>query len=60
VQGLLSFALVCAVGAVANIGIASFLFGSGRSSWWVAGLAGAAMSSVWNYAVSSVVTWKRR
>lgn len=59
-QGLLSFAVICAVGAVANVGIASFLFGSGRSSWWVAGLAGAAMSSVWNYAVSSVVTWKRR
>jgi dolichol-phosphate mannosyltransferase len=59
VQGLFSFALICGVGAVANIGIASFLFGSQHSSWWVAGLAGAAMSSVWNYAVSSVVTWKR-
>ncbi|MEI9982441.1 MAG: GtrA family protein [Aliidongia sp.] len=59
-QGLLSFALICGVGAAANVGIASFLFGSEHSSWWFAGVAGAAMSSVWNYAVSSVVTWKRR
>jgi dolichol-phosphate mannosyltransferase len=57
-RGLISFALVCAVGAVGNIGIASFLFGR-QESWWVAGLVGAAMSSVWNYAVSAVVTWKR-
>ena len=60
VQGLVSFALICGVGAAANVGIASFLFGSEHSSWWFAGIAGAAMSSVWNYAVSSVVTWKRR
>jgi dolichol-phosphate mannosyltransferase len=59
-QGLLSFGLICGVGAIANVGIASFLFGSQHSSWWFAGVAGAAMSSVWNYAVSSVVTWKRR
>ena len=60
VQGLLSFGLICGVGAIANVGIASFLFGTEHSSWWFAGVAGAAMSSVWNYAVSSVVTWKRR
>lgn len=59
VRGLLSFVLICSVGAVANVGLASFLFGNGRSSWWVAGIAGAAMSSVWNYAVSAVFTWRR-
>ena len=59
-RGLLSFAAICSVGAVANVGVASFLFGTQHSSWWFAGVAGAAMSSVWNYAVSSVVTWKRR
>jgi dolichol-phosphate mannosyltransferase len=32
VRGLLSFVLICAVGAVANVGLAAFLFGSGRSS----------------------------
>jgi dolichol-phosphate mannosyltransferase len=60
VRGLLSFVLICSVGAVANVGLASFLFGEGRSSWWIAGIAGAAMSSVWNYAVSSVFTWRMR
>ncbi len=60
VVGLLSFCAVCGVGAVANVGISSFLVASGRLSWLVAGTAGAAFSAVWNYAVSSVVTWKRR
>jgi dolichol-phosphate mannosyltransferase len=60
VLGLLSFVLICGVGAVANVGLASFLFGNGRSSWWIAGIAGAAMSSVWNYAVSAVFTWRAR
>ena len=59
-QGLLSFAVICGIGAAANVGVASYLFGTQQSSWWLAGVAGAAMSSVWNYAVSSVVTWKRR
>jgi dolichol-phosphate mannosyltransferase len=58
-RGLLSFALVCAVGAVANVSLASLLFGR-QQSWWLAGIAGAAMSSVWNYAVSAVLTWKTR
>jgi dolichol-phosphate mannosyltransferase len=59
-RGLASFILICGVGAVANVGLASFLFGNGRSSWWVAGIAGAAMSSVWNYAVSAVFTWRAK
>jgi len=59
-RGLLSFVLICGVGAVANVGLASYLFGAGRSSWWIAGIAGAAMSSVWNYAVSAVFTWRAR
>lgn len=62
VRGLVSFMLICGVGAIANIGLASFMFdnGTGRSSWWVAGIAGAAMSSVWNYAVSAVSTWRAK
>ena len=57
--GLLSFYAVCAVGAVANVGIASAAF-EHHYSWWVAGLAGAAVGVVWNYAVSSVFTWRQR
>jgi dolichol-phosphate mannosyltransferase len=58
VRGLASFCLVCSVGALANVGIATLLFDREHALWWVAGLAGAAMSAVWNYAVSSLVTWR--
>jgi dolichol-phosphate mannosyltransferase len=57
-RGLLSFALICSIGAVANVGVATLLFTQQHSFWWVAGIAGAAMSSVWNYAVSSIYTWR--
>ena len=60
VKGLITFALVCGVGYAGNVGVANYLFDSNSSSWWLAGIAGAAIGSVWNYAVSSVVTWKRK
>jgi dolichol-phosphate mannosyltransferase len=60
-RGLVTFAAVCSVGAIGNVGVAAFLFGpSVHSAWWLAGMAGAVMSLVWNYAVSSVITWRRR
>ena len=59
-KGLVSFAAVCGVGYAGNVGVAKYLFDSHSSSWWLAGIAGAAIGSVWNYAVSSVVTWKRK
>ncbi len=57
--GLLSFYAICGLGAVANVGIASVAFAQ-HYSWWISGLAGAAVGVVWNYAVSSVFTWRRR
>lgn len=54
--GLMSFYLICALGAVANVGVASVVYGSDRP-WWFAGIAGALVGAVWNYAVSSVFTW---
>ncbi len=57
-RGLFVFALICSVGAVANVSIAVFLFSPAMAeTWWLAGLAGAAMSLVWNYAMSSLFTW---
>jgi dolichol-phosphate mannosyltransferase len=50
--------LICSFGAVANVGIATLLFSQQLAFWWVAGIAGAAMSSVWNYAVTSALTWR--
>jgi dolichol-phosphate mannosyltransferase len=58
VWGLLSFSAICSVGAVSNLGIAGFLFDERHSTWWVAGIAGAATSAVWNYAMSSIFTWR--
>jgi dolichol-phosphate mannosyltransferase len=60
VRGLFSFALICSFGAVANVGIATVLFTQQHSPWWISGIAGAAMSSVWNYAVTSALTWRTR
>jgi dolichol-phosphate mannosyltransferase len=57
-RGLASFALICSFGAIANVGVATLLFTQQHAYWWVAGIAGAAMSAVWNYAVSSTYTWR--
>ena len=59
IGGFLLFALLCGVGAIANINIASWLFQS-HSVWWVAGLAGALVGVVWNYAASTTFVWRRR
>lgn len=56
--GLLVFMAVCSVGAVANLNISSLMLYAGHQSWWSAGVAGAAMSLVWNYAVGSTLTWR--
>jgi dolichol-phosphate mannosyltransferase len=56
---LLSFYAVCGLGAAANVGIAAHLFDANHS-WWLAGLAGAAIGAVWNYAMSSVFVWRSR
>jgi dolichol-phosphate mannosyltransferase len=59
VRGLLSFYVVCSVGAVANVGVASWVYG-GSPSWWLAGTAGALMGAVFNYGASSAITWRQR
>jgi dolichol-phosphate mannosyltransferase len=55
--GLLSFYAVCSVGAVSNVGIAAFLF-LRDYAWWLSGLAGILVGAVWNYAASSIFTWR--
>ncbi|WP_344696828.1 glycosyltransferase family 2 protein [Sphingomonas rosea] len=57
--GLLSFYLVCALGAVGNVGVGSLVFQS-MHHWWLAGIAGAVVGSVWNYVASAWFTWSRR
>jgi dolichol-phosphate mannosyltransferase len=55
--GLLSFFAVCGVGAVANVGIANAVFQQ-HYTWWISALAGIAVGLIWNYAVSSALTWR--
>ena len=57
-RGLASFMAACSIGAMANVGIADYLFDHG-GKWFVAGLAGILVGAVWNYSVTALYTWKR-
>lgn len=59
VTGLIRFELICAVGVVSNIGVASWIYAS-ETIWWLAGLGGALMSVMWNYLVSAALVWRVR
>jgi dolichol-phosphate mannosyltransferase len=58
-RGLLLFMVVCGVGAIANIGIATSLYAT-HTSWTIAGAIGAVIGVVWNYAVSATLVWRAR
>lgn len=58
-RGLLSFYAACAIGAFINLQVAEFLNERGLH-WALAGFLGAALSSVWNYGVTSTFTWSKR
>jgi dolichol-phosphate mannosyltransferase len=59
IGGLFSFYLVCSLGAVGNVGIGSLVYEKFHG-WWIAGIAGAIVGSVWNYVASSWLTWTKR
>ena len=56
--GLISFLLVCSIGAVVNVAFAEQVFKT-TGIWWVAGIAGAAVSSILNYSATSIFTWRK-
>jgi dolichol-phosphate mannosyltransferase len=56
-RGLVLFMIVCGLGAVANIGIATALYSDGHRGIAAAAI-GAAIGVVWNYAVSSTLVWR--
>jgi dolichol-phosphate mannosyltransferase len=61
-RGWISFSLACSLGAVANVGIATYLFNTAPDGgiWWVlSATAGILIGAVWNYAVTSVYTWNQ-
>lgn len=57
--GLLKFYAVCGIGALANIGVASWLFVS-NENWWVAGIAGMIVGAIFNYTMSSIFVWRQQ
>jgi len=58
--GLLSFYLACSIGLVANVGIANYLVVGQHYDQWLSAVAGILVGAVWNYAVSSVFTWRKK
>jgi dolichol-phosphate mannosyltransferase len=59
VTGLIRFQVICAIGAVSNVGIASWIHDYDQR-WWLAGLAGALIGAVWNFTVSAAFVWRQR
>jgi len=57
--GLLQFYAACAIGAFVNVRVATYAAEHG-APWYVAGLAGVLIGSVWNFAVTSATTWRLR
>jgi len=54
--GLLSFALACSIGALSNIGVASYLY-QARFGWIPCAAAGIVVGAVFNYAMTRAFTW---
>jgi len=59
VTGLFRFQVICAIGTISNVGIASVIYRY-DPQWWIAGLGGALMGAVWNYVVSAAFVWRQR
>src|SRR5271170_211591 len=58
VTGLIRFQVICAIGAISNVGIATWIYNN-DSTWWLAGLGGALIGTVWNFVVSAAFVWRR-
>ena len=58
-RGLLTFYMVCSLGAVANIAIARFAFHL-LPIWFVASAIGSVTGAMWNFWASLMTTWRPR
>jgi dolichol-phosphate mannosyltransferase len=58
-SGLIGFQAICAIGAISNVGIATWIYDY-DNVWWVAGLGGALIGTVWNFVVSAALVWRQR
>ena len=57
--GLIRFQVICAIGAISNVGIATWIYDY-QEVWWIAGLGGALIGTVWNFVVSAALVWRQR
>jgi dolichol-phosphate mannosyltransferase len=57
--GLVRFQVICAIGAISNVGIATWIYDY-DNVWWIAGLGGALIGTVWNFVVSAAFVWRQR
>jgi dolichol-phosphate mannosyltransferase len=57
-RGWVSFVIACGLGALANVGLAAYLF-EHRTGWVVSAVAGVLVGAVWNYTITAVYTWKK-
>ena len=57
-KGLVSFTLTCSLGALANVGVASYLF-KHHTLWELSALAGIVVGAVWNYAMTATYIWTK-
>jgi dolichol-phosphate mannosyltransferase len=59
VTGWISFSIACSLGAISNVGIATYLFRESSIDWAVSAVAGIVVGAVWNFAITSVYTWNK-
>ena len=57
--GLATFYVACSIGFFTNLAVSETLVEKGLPWIW-AGLGGLGISSMWNYGVTNVITWRRR
>ena len=59
-RGWITFNIVCLAGSAANVGVARWYYYQYHGSTTIALLAGIAITTVWNYAMTSIFTWRKK
>ena len=63
-KALILFYMTCGLGAVANVGIANSLYigkiNEVSFSWYISGIIGALVGAIWNFLMSSLITWRTK
>ena len=64
IKALFIFYITCGLGAVANVGIANTLYlgkiNEITFTWYISGVVGALVGAIWNFLMSSLITWREK